>query len=169
MSKTLHDYELRYSKIEKQALFLVKSVPHFRTYILSSHVIAYVPNSPIKMLLNQQFREGKWTNWLAKIQECDIEIKPLKAVKEQGLCKLMIGIDAINTNISISLGSSLSTSEWYKSIIFYLNYGKFHVSMSSKERRSLKMKANQYVLVVEVLFRRNFDGILLICIDCTRV
>jgi hypothetical protein len=40
--------------------------------------------------------------------------------------------------------------------------------MSSKEGRSLKMKANQYVLVVEVLFQRNFDGILLRCIDSTK-
>jgi hypothetical protein len=33
------------------------------------------------MLLSQQLREGKWENWLEKIQEYDIEIKPLKAVK----------------------------------------------------------------------------------------
>jgi hypothetical protein len=40
--------------------------------------------------------------------------------------------------------------------------------MSSKERRALKMKENQYVLVVEVLFHRNFDGMLLRCIDSTK-
>jgi hypothetical protein len=44
MSKTLHDYELRYSKLEKKTLVLVKVVMHFRTYILKSHVIAYVPS-----------------------------------------------------------------------------------------------------------------------------
>jgi hypothetical protein len=81
----MHDYELKYSDIEKQALSLVKAVAHFRTYILSSHVIAYVPSSPVKMLLNQQLREGKWANWLAKIQEYDIEIKPLHAIKGQGI------------------------------------------------------------------------------------
>jgi hypothetical protein len=67
MSKTLDDYELRYSNIEKNALLLVKEISHFRTYILSSHVIAYVPTSPVKMLLNQHLREGKCSNWLAKI------------------------------------------------------------------------------------------------------
>jgi hypothetical protein len=81
MRKTLHDYELRYSKIKKKALSLVKAVSQFMTYILSSHVIAYVPTSSVKMLLNQQLREGRWENWLAKVQEYDIEIKPLKAVK----------------------------------------------------------------------------------------
>jgi hypothetical protein len=81
MRKTLHDYELRYSELEKQALSLVKVVAHFQSYILNSHVIAYVPSSPIKILLNHQLREGKWENWLAKIQECGVEINPLKAVK----------------------------------------------------------------------------------------
>jgi hypothetical protein len=54
-------------------------------YILNSHVITYVPSSPVKMLLNQQLREGKWANWLEKIQEYDIKIKTLKAIKGQGL------------------------------------------------------------------------------------
>jgi hypothetical protein len=80
MSKTLHDYELRYLELEKKAMSLIKAVAHFQTYILKSHVISYVPSSPIKMILNQQLREGKWENWLAKIQEYDIEIKPLKEV-----------------------------------------------------------------------------------------
>jgi hypothetical protein len=62
MTKTLHDYELRYSKLEKQDFSAVKVVAHFQTYILNSHVIAYVPLSPVKMILNQQLREGKWDN-----------------------------------------------------------------------------------------------------------
>jgi hypothetical protein len=83
MSKTMHDYEMKYSNIEKKALSLVKAIAHFKTYILSSNVIAYVASSPVKMLLNQQLREGKWDNWLAKIHEYDIEIKPLHAIKGQ--------------------------------------------------------------------------------------
>jgi hypothetical protein len=165
MRKTLHDYELRYSELEKQDLALVKVVAHFQTYILNSHVIAYVPSSPVKMLLNQQLREGKWANWLEKIQEYDIEIKPLKAIKGQGLCKLMENGDSVDGMISISVGEPLADSEWYEDIIFYLRSGKFPVTMSSKERRTLKMKVNQYVLIVDILFRRNFDGILLRCVD----
>jgi hypothetical protein len=38
-------------------------------------VIAYVPHPLVRMLLNQQFREGRWENWLAKLQEYDMEIK----------------------------------------------------------------------------------------------
>jgi len=62
MSKMLHDYELKYSDIEKQVFSLVKVVTHFRTYIFPSHAIAYASHPPMKMLLNQQFREGIWKN-----------------------------------------------------------------------------------------------------------
>jgi len=37
--------------------------------------------------------------------------------------------------------------------------------MSPKERRKLKMKEHQYVLIVDILLRRNYDGILLRCVD----
>jgi hypothetical protein len=112
MSKTLHNYELSYSELEKQTLSLVKVVAHFQTYIFNSHVIAYVPSSPVKMILNKKLREGKWANWLEKIQEYDIEIKLLKAVKRQGLCKLIANGDTLDGVISISVGESMVVSEW---------------------------------------------------------
>jgi hypothetical protein len=130
--KILHDYGLKYSNIEKQYISLFKAVAHFRTCILPSHVIAYFPNSPVKMFLIQQLREGKWANWLEKIQECDIEIKPLKVVRGQGLCKLMTGSNSLNGFILISTGSSTATPEWYKYIVFYLKYGQFPNKMSLK-------------------------------------
>jgi len=54
MNKTLYDYELNYSIIEKKSLSLVNTISHFRTYILSTHIITYVPHSLVYMLLNQQ-------------------------------------------------------------------------------------------------------------------
>jgi hypothetical protein len=37
--------------------------------------------------------------------------------------------------------------------------------MNPKERRTLKMKSNLNVLIANVLFIRNYDGILLRCVD----
>jgi hypothetical protein len=68
MRKNLHDNELRYLELENQSWALVKVVAHFQTYILNSHVIAYVPSSLVNIILNQQLRERKWAKWLAKIQ-----------------------------------------------------------------------------------------------------
>ena len=55
MRNELHDYEMRYSPLEKQAFPLVKVVSHFRPYILNSSVKAYVPHPPVEMMLNQPF------------------------------------------------------------------------------------------------------------------
>jgi hypothetical protein len=37
--------------------------------------------------------------------------------------------------------------------------------MSPKEKRTLKMKSNQYVFISHILFKRNYDGVLLRCVD----
>jgi hypothetical protein len=74
----------------------------------------------------------------------------------------------LDGTISISVGEPLANSEWYGYIIFYLRSGQFPATMNPKERRTLKMKSNQYVLIDDILFRRNYDGILLRCVGHRR-
>ena len=88
-SRALRDAPLKYQIMEKQAYALVKAIKDFTFYILYSHVIAYVPNSIIKDILTQEGLEGKRGKWIASILEYDIEIKPKKLIKGQGLAKLM--------------------------------------------------------------------------------
>ena len=88
-SKTLRDSELKYSILEKQAYSLVKALKFFRIYVLHSNVIAYVPNVAIKDVLTQPGSEGKRGKWIAKIMEYDLDIRPTKLVKGQGLAKLL--------------------------------------------------------------------------------
>eukprot|EP00253_Pinus_taeda_P014078 PITA_14078 len=88
-SRALRDTPLKYQIMEKQAYALVKAIKDFRIYILYSHVIAYVPNDVVKDILTQEGLEGKRGKWIARILEYDIEIKPTKLIKGQGLAKLM--------------------------------------------------------------------------------
>ena len=76
--------------MEKQALVLVKAIKDFRVYILYSHIISYVPNLVVKDILTQNGPDGKRGKWIATILEYDIEIKPTKLIKCQGLAKLMV-------------------------------------------------------------------------------
>ena len=48
-----------------------------------------MPNAVVKEILTQPDSEGKRGRWIAKIMEYDIEIKPTKLVKGQGLAKLL--------------------------------------------------------------------------------
>ena len=88
-SKTLRDSELKYSTLEKHAYSLVKALKFFRIYILHSKIISYVPNVAVKDILTQPDSEGKRGKWIAKIMEYDVEIRPTKLVKGQGLEKLL--------------------------------------------------------------------------------
>ena len=76
--------------IEKQTYALVKSLKSFRVYIMHSKVIAYVPNIAVKYVLVQPNTEGKRGRWIAKILEFDLEIKPTKLIKDQGLARLLV-------------------------------------------------------------------------------
>jgi hypothetical protein len=67
--------------------------------------------------------------------------------------------------ISISVGEPMEDSEWYRDIIFYLRFGQFPVTMNPKERRTLKMKSSQYVMIADILFKRKYDGIFLRYVD----
>ena len=53
MSKEKHDYELRYSPLEKQTFALVRVFAYFRPYILNNPIKAYVLHPPVKMMLSQ--------------------------------------------------------------------------------------------------------------------
>ena len=87
-SKALRDASLKYNIMEKQAFALVKALKDFRVYILHSHIIAFVPHSVVKDILTQD-PDGKRGKWIAVILEYDLEIKPTKLIKGQGLAKLM--------------------------------------------------------------------------------
>jgi hypothetical protein len=66
-SKILRDTELEYDIMEKKAYAMVKSLKAFRTYVLHSKIIAYVPTRVVKDILLQLDSDGKRGRWLAKI------------------------------------------------------------------------------------------------------
>jgi hypothetical protein len=88
-SKSLRDTEMRYDIMEKKAYIMVKELKDFRTYVLHSKVIPYVPTNSVKDILVQLESDGKRGWWLTKIQEFDLEDEPTKLVKGQGLANLL--------------------------------------------------------------------------------
>ena len=89
--------------MEKKAYALVKALKAFRIYVLHSRITAYVPSTSVKDILIQPDIDGRRGKWIAKILEFDLEIKPTKLIKGQGLAKLLaesncksLGISFIN-------------------------------------------------------------------------
>jgi hypothetical protein len=88
----------------------------------------------------QPNNDGRRGKWLAKIQDYDLEVKPSKMVKGQGLEKLLsksnfraLGINHFESHNSlpnieesddqtptIQIDDKFSSSSWYNNIILYL-------------------------------------------------
>ena len=111
--RTLRDAELKYDPIEKQAYSLIKSLKDFIIYILHTKVITYVPSAFVKDVLTQPNIDGKRAKWIARLIEFNIEVKPTKLVKGQGLAKLMDeeNYDLLGTNFIGISSASLQTEE----------------------------------------------------------
>ena len=147
------------SDLENQVYALVKSLKAFRTYVLHSQIMAYVPNSAVKYVLVQSDVEGKRGKWIAKIQEYDLDIKPKKLVKGQGLAKLLtksnfqaLGIsllapvdEVIEETDKIKTKSTIKYKflylDWYKYIIHCLCFFSCPPSINRAKYRALKLKA----------------------------
>lgn len=104
-SWTIRDAALKYNIIEKQALAMVKYLKYFRVYIFHSHILDYIPNTTIKYVLVKIDPEGRRCKWIVALLEYDVEIKPTKLIKGQGLEKLMAesNFHALDINLIISM------------------------------------------------------------------
>jgi hypothetical protein len=81
MRKTVRSIELGYLFLEKQAYELVQSLKHVRIYIGNSKVIAFLPHHVVKYILIQHDCLERRGKWIFKIQEYDLEFKPMKLVE----------------------------------------------------------------------------------------
>ena len=84
---------------------MVKALKYFRDYILHSHILAYVPNAAVKDVLVQTDPEGRRGKWIAALLEYDVEIKPTKLIKGQGLAKLIAesNLHALDINLIVAM------------------------------------------------------------------
>jgi hypothetical protein len=179
-SRALRDAEVRYDTMEKQAYALVKALKAFRTYILQSKIIAYVPSVAVKDILIQPDTNGRRSKWIAKILEFNLEIRPTKLIKGQGLAKLLaeancpaLGTSFINecsgiqqdqlSNIDPQKEPPLARCPWYKDVIYFLQEFRPPDGLQRSKARALKLKAVRYCLINQMLYWKDPLGVLLKC------
>lgn len=127
MSRNLTDDELNYTLTEKRAYDLVKSLNQFKTYVGYSRIVSYVTYLVVKDVLVQHDGLGAREKWIYRVQEYDLDIRPIKIIKGQGLDRMLVegneeaieSQDQHETVINIVLNID-EDHEWYKEIIYYL-------------------------------------------------
>jgi hypothetical protein len=122
------------------------------------------------------------SKWIAKILEFDLEIKPTKLVKGQGLVRLptesnckelgfnFMNIDSERQQTEISgerfhVSSNLEECTWYKDIMYFLQKLRSPNGLDKKKVRALKLKAIKYCIIDQILYWKDPLGFLLRCLD----
>lgn len=138
----------------------------FRYYILHSHAIVFVPNSVVKVVLNQQdVGINNRASWVSKIQEFNLDIKPTKLVRGQGLYRLMEENESKEED-SLPLTLFVDHQDsWFTNAAYYLMYGDCPDHISPREKRNLRLKATKYVISNNILYKKGLDGTFLRCVD----
>eukprot|EP00253_Pinus_taeda_P008821 PITA_08821 len=177
-SRIVRDGALNYNIIDKQALALIKALKDFRVYILNSHVLAYVPNAAVKDVLVQTEPEGRRGKWIAALLEYDVEIKPTKLIKGQGLAKLMAetNLHVLDINLIAALSDEdeensvlpvsdiFVSSPWYADIVYVLQNLSSPPGMPKNKARTLKLKGTKFCIIKSTLYWKDPGGILLNCL-----
>ena len=103
------------------------------------------------------------------LQEYDAKIKPTNIVKGQGFCKMLVGgslISEIPSSEVQMYDVSLNDIEsLYADFIFYLKNIYAPSNLDYTKKRALRLKAKQYQLINDALFRMNYDFVLLRCLE----
>ena len=58
-----------------------------------------------------------------------------------------------------------STNSWYNDLKYYLTHESSPNHLDARKRRALRLKSAQYQLIDGVLFRQNYDQVLLRCLE----
>jgi len=110
------------------------------------------------------------------LQEFDLEITPAQIGRDQGLCKLVVDSEAKqreDSDMSILEQRDHSlicctqnlVSPWYDDIRHCLQHGSTPHHLNPTKRRALRLKSASFHLVNGILFRHNFDGVLMRCLE----
>eukprot|EP00253_Pinus_taeda_P027087 PITA_27087 len=119
--------------------------------------------------------EGRQGKWIVALLEYDVEIKPTKLVKGQGLAKLMAesNLHALDINLIAVMsneneeGSSIQVSEvfilslWYSNIVYVLQNLSPPPGIARNKSRTLKSKAAKFCILNSALYWKDPDGVLL--------
>ena len=58
-----------------------------------------------------------------------------------------------------------STNSWYNDLKYYLTHESSPNYLNARKKQALRLKSTQYQLIYGVLFRQNYDKVLLRCLE----
>eukprot|EP00253_Pinus_taeda_P030526 PITA_30526 len=109
LSRSLNDIESKYSYVEKLSLAAVQAVQRFRHYILFRKTTILSDCNPMTYILLRQLLGGKYSKWIAILQEFDLEFIKSKSKKFLAFAELLCNFPS-SSNDSTSKASIVDES-----------------------------------------------------------
>ena len=171
LSRNLNDTESKYSYVEKLALAAVQAIQRFRHYVLFRKTTIMSDCNPMTYILSRKLLGGKYSKWIAILQEFDLEFVKSKSKKALIFAKLLCDLPSSsndNTSEDKIVDESLflisSSNLWYGDIIIYLQTQKYRPNTSKTEQKRIKYQSKGYMIVGNTLYRCGVDTVLRRCL-----
>jgi len=174
-SQGLEEYEQKYSFIEKHFLVVVKSLKKFRHLVSNNKIHLMVAHPSVKEFLLSRDVNEKRAGWITKVMQYDVEIKITKLVRGRVLSEQLVtsSKDEVEEEEEVLLiieeehqdGTTTVGTSWVNDMIQFLQTGRCPTGLDKAKRRYFRLQSIPYVLIEGILFRKDFNGVLLRCID----
>ncbi|MCY6488215.1 RNase H-like domain-containing protein, partial [Actinobacillus pleuropneumoniae] len=124
LSRNLNDIESKYSYVEKLALAAVQVIQRFRHYVLFRKTTILSDCNPMTYILSRQLLGGKYSKWIAILQEFDLEFVKSKSKKALVFAELLCDLPSSSNDetseesiVDENLFLISVSDEWYGDII----------------------------------------------------
>ena len=152
-SRTLNDAEKNYSAYEREALGIIFALKKFRHYLLCQKFTLYTDHQALKYVINMRDPHGRIARWMSLFSEFDFEIVYRSGEKNSNADFLSRPVEE-----SIAMIMSTDLEEDLQAVVRYLTKGKVD-GTSPSVRRAVKVRAKNYLMYEEELFRRTARGL----------
>jgi len=118
-------------------------------------------------ILSRQLLGGKYSKWIAILQEFDLEFTKSKSKKSLVFAELPCDLPS-SSNDSTSKASIMdeslflisSSDPWHEDIFIYFQTQTFRPNTSHSEQRRTRYQAKDYMIIGDTLYHRSVDTVL---------
>jgi hypothetical protein len=171
-SRQLGKAERNYSTTDRECLAVVAACKKFRPYILGGHTTIIGDHTAVKWILNKIDVLGRHARWQVILSEFDYDMQT-RPGKSNGNADALSRMAGKEKNTEVEEGLLLRTlvlqrkwaeNSWYKDVYLFLE-SLVYTKSTVYERERIRRMAMRFVIKNDVLYHKDSDGGLKICLE----
>lgn len=147
----------------------------YKPLISNNKIHFMVAHPSVKEFPLSKDLDEKRVGWIIRVMEFDVDIKTTKLIRAKGLCEQLASSPEnkqksesktilVNDNGFHNAVPRLHAS-WVQDMTHFLQTDEFPAGLGRAKRRYFRLQSIPYVLIDNIIFRKDLNGVLLRCID----